>query len=346
MQLAEFDHIEGIASSSQNPGFFGHGDVIRFLKQMREGGRLHHALLFEGPQGTGKATLAFHLAWNILAGEGKGFTLPEVSSTVWRKIGQGAHPGLLHIARGFDIKTRKFHSSITVEDIRRIARFVQQTASDNGWRIVIIDPADDMNHNAANALLKMLEDSPIRILFVLVSHNPGRLLPTIRSRCQPVAFKPLGDVEMRQALFYVAEVGGFDVDGQQAAELIKRAEGSVRQAFLILKAGGLDIVRDVDGILDSAVFPVHGAHRLASALSEHDATVQFDFFLDYLMNLLATGARAKADAGQAAQAEQIARFWQKIQQDSVEALAYNLDRKQFVIVVLQKVHAFQRKIFP
>jgi len=350
MQPVEFDYIEGIPLPSQNPGFFGHEEVIGFLQQMRAGGRLHHALLFEGVQGAGKATLAFHLAWNILANADNDFMQPDVSSPAWSKIGQGAHPGLLHISRGFDISAGKFRSAITVDDIRRITRFLQHTASDNnGWRIVIVDPADDMNRSAANALLKTLEEPPVRTLFILVSHNPGRLLPTIRSRCQPIIFKPLGEAEMRQVLSSVAGSAGFDVNDPQAGELISRSEGSARQAIVILTSGGLEIAGTVDDILASQTFPVSTVHRLASALSGRTATaaVQFDFFLDYLLlGILATNARNKAVSGLPGQAGELAQFWQKIQQDTTKALAYNLDRKQLVIVVLQKVYSFLRKVMP
>lgn len=344
MQPLAFDYIEGIPSSSQNPEFFGHESVVRFLQQIHGEGRLHHALLFEGPQGTGKATLAFHLVWNILADTGKDFVHPDISCPVWSKIGQGTHPGLLHVSRSYDVKTQKFRNAITVEDIRRIARFLQQTASDNGWRIVIIDPADDMNRNAANAVLKTLEEPPVKTLFILISHNPGRLLPTIRSRCHSVAFKPLGDAEMCQALSYVAGPIGFNADNPQAEILINRSEGSVRQAALILTSGGLEIADTVDDILGATVLCVRDSHRLASVLSGRDAAVQFDFFLDYLMGILAKNAHDQAIAGNLVRAGQLSQFWQTLQQNVMEALDYNLDKKQLVIVILQKVYGFLHSV--
>lgn len=336
----EFDHIEGILSASQNSRFFGHAAVTGLLRQMCAEGRLHHALLFEGLQGIGKATLAFHLAWNMLTETGRNFMHPDISSPAWRRIGQGAHPGLLHISRGYDIKTQKFRTAITIEDIRRIARFLQQTAADNGWRIVIVDPADDMNRNAANALLKTLEEPPAKTLFILISHNPGRVLPTIRSRCQPLTFKPLADSDLRQALSLIAAPADFNAEDPQTAELIRRSEGSVRQAVMILASGGLEIAHAVDDIMASPDFSVASAHRLAAALSRRDAAVQFDFFLDYLTHFLGERARKTALAGQAAEAGRISLFWQKIQQENTAAFAYNLDKKQHAIVLLQKIHGF------
>ncbi|RCL04061.1 MAG: DNA polymerase III subunit delta' [Candidatus Tokpelaia sp. JSC189] len=344
IQRLVFNHIEGIPLPSQNFNFFGHDSVVSLLQQMRSESKLHHALLFKGRQGIGKATLAFHLAWNILADTGQNFMHPDSSSPVWSKIRQNAHPGLLYVFRSYDMKAEKFRSAITIEDIRRITRFLQQTASGNGWRIVIIDPADDMNRNAANALLKTLEEPPAKTLFILISHNPGRLPPTIRSRCQPVVFKPLENAEIYQVLSYIAGPIGFDANKPQAEILINCSEGSVRQAILILISDGMKITRTVDDILSASAFPVCDTHRLASVVSARDSAVQFDFFLDYLTGIIAKSAREQAIVGNLAEAEQFSQFWQALQQDMKEVIDYNLDKKQMVIVILQKVYSFLHRI--
>lgn len=338
--VAEYDDIDGIPQPAQNPEFIGHSDVIDFLNQMRTEKRLHHALLFEGPQGVGKATLAFQFAYGIFSGNSIGLEKPDVNSQIWRQIAQGTHPGLLHITRPFDSKTQKFRSAITVEEIRQITHFLQQTASDRGWRIVIIDPADDMNRNAANALLKTLEEPPAKALFILVSHHSGRLLPTIRSRCQPIVFKTLGGDEMCQALSLIAGPIGFDAQApEETAALIKGAQGSVRKAALMLAYGGLEITGMVDKILSQPYWDVSEAYKLATALSARDATVQYSFFTDYVLNLIGNAARHIAVTESAGRANALATFWQALESDMAEAEAYNLDKKQYIIVLLQKIHA-------
>ncbi len=101
-----------------------------------------------------------------------------------RLVASGAHPDLLHLRRPWDDKAKRFRSELTVDEVRRLTPFFGSTASGGGWRVAIVDPADDLNTNAANALLKMLEEPPARGLFLIVSHAPGRLLPTIRSRAR------------------------------------------------------------------------------------------------------------------------------------------------------------------
>ena len=125
---------------------------------------------------------------------------PDTASHIYRLVAQGAHPSLLHLTRPFVEKDKKFKTVITVEEIRRVSRFLSLTAPDGGYRIVLVDPADDMNNSAANALLKNLEEPPPRTLFILVAQSLGRILPTIRSRCQIVRFQPLASATLLSLL--------------------------------------------------------------------------------------------------------------------------------------------------
>ncbi|RCL00393.1 MAG: DNA polymerase III subunit delta' [Candidatus Tokpelaia sp. JSC085] len=339
MQQLEFDQIEGIPLPSQNSVFFGHEVIIHFLQKMRRDNRLHHALLFTGPKGTGKATLAFHLTWNILASTSENFILPDLSSTLWRTISRKAHPDMRHVMRGYDTKAGKFHKTITVEDIRCVANFLQKAPSKGGWRVIIIDSADDMNCHADNALLKMLEEPPDKTLFILIFHKMCRLSPTIQSRCQSIIFKPLGDIQMQQALTVVAGTIGFNAEHLHTSDLLRHSSGSVRRAILILTSGGLEIARIIDKAFFSPVFPVTSVHQLASMLSGRNTTVQFNFFLDYLTGFLAKRACKAVFSRKKRQAILLSHLWQEIQHDTTEVLAYGLDKKQFIIVTLQKVYS-------
>jgi len=336
---AEYDDIEGIIHPAQNPVLFGHEEIIQCLIQMRTGNRLHHALLFEGAQGIGKASLAFHLAWQILADRpADSFAFIDENCPHWRQIALGCHPGLLHISRPFDAKTAKFRNAITVDEMRKVNHFMHHAQANHGWRIVIIDPADDMNRNSANALLKILEEPPHKALFLLISHHKGRLLPTIRSRCQSLHFKPLGRDDLIRALEKVAAPIGFGQDRQEDDQLIEKAQGSVRQAAMLLAYGGVEIAQALDDFLQEDDFNLGLAQQLAGVLSSRDAQVQFDHFTDYLLHQLGERAHHYALTGNVSMAERLALLWQQLSGEIMEALAYNLDKKHFILVLLTKLH--------
>jgi len=124
----------------------------------------------------------------------------SLTSSLFRQIATGAHPSVLHLTRPLNDKTKSFKTVVTVDEIRKVNRFLSMTSHDGSYRIVIVDPADDMNINAANALLKNLEEPPARTLFILIVHAPGSLLPTIRSRCQMVRLAPLAEDELMAVL--------------------------------------------------------------------------------------------------------------------------------------------------
>jgi DNA polymerase-3 subunit delta' len=336
------DSIEGIPEPSASDYLTGHGEVTRFLAQAYREGRMHHALLLEGEQGIGKATLGFHLAGHMLshgdqANAPEDIGTPDFARPLWRQIAGGMHPAVLHINRPFDQKTGKFRTGITVEEIRRITHFLTRTASDHAWRIVIVDPADDMNRNAANALLKTLEEPPARALFVLVSHSSGRLLPTIRSRCQSIQLRPLDEMAMKDALSHVGAHIGLDA-ASVTPTLLERAEGSVRKALLLVAHGGIEISDTVDGILERPAFDLPKAQALASVLTGREAEIQYQLFRDHLMERIAAEARRRAEAGQLREADQWSRFWSDLGREIIDAETYNLDRKQAVVILLEKTH--------
>lgn len=186
---------------------FGHEEAERLLLADFNRDKLPGAYLFSGPKGIGKASMAYRFARFLLAtpmpgtsdgglfGEALPPILPATLSIdpqhpVARRIASRGHMNLLAIERSIDEKTKKLRGEIVVEDVRKIGNFLSKSAAEEGWRIVIIDTADEMNNNAANAILKWLEEPPERALFLLVASQPGALLPTIRSRCRTVTFRP------------------------------------------------------------------------------------------------------------------------------------------------------------
>lgn len=334
------DAIDGVPAPSANSALFGHSAVRSFLAQSYQSGQMHHALLLEGPQGVGKATLAFHLAGHMLKYPAENeaplvLSVPDFTVAPYRQLATGTHLSVLHISRPVDAKTDKFKTAITVDEIRRVTHFLNRTSHDGAWRIVIVDPADDMNRNAANALLKTLEEPPKRTLFILISHSSGRLLPTIRSRCQSIRFEPLEREDLISAL------AAINLDTQalpDADQLVAHADGSVRKAALLLAFGGLEIAEAVDGILGKPVFDVPKAHALATALSGRDAEIQYDLFLDDLLARIAVKARLAAEQSDVSQANRWSLIWQDMQNEAREAAAFNLDRKQTVLIFLGRMH--------
>ncbi|MFD1197239.1 DNA polymerase III subunit delta' [Brucella gallinifaecis] len=336
------DSIDGVPEPSASDYLTGHDEIAAFLAQAYHEGRMHHALLFEGEQGIGKATLAFHLAGHMLA-HGDPVLAPETiqspdfTKPLWRQIAGGMHPAVLHINRPFDQKTGKFKTGIPIEEIRRVTHFLTRTASDGAWRIVIIDPADDMNRNAANALLKTLEEPPARAIFIMISHSSGRLLPTIRSRCQSIQFKPLTDKALSDALIHIGPKIGLDADNITPA-LLFRSEGSVRKALLLVAHGGLEISDTVDSILQGKTFDLPKAQALSNVLNGREAETQYELFRDYLLSRIADEARRYADSGQTREADQWSRYWSELSREITNAETYNLDRKQAVMILLQKTY--------
>ncbi|MBQ0708430.1 MULTISPECIES: DNA polymerase III subunit delta' [unclassified Ochrobactrum] len=344
------DSIEGVPEPSASDYVTGHREIGDFLAQAYREGRMHHALLFEGAQGIGKATLAFHLAGHMLAHGNNGdapehLIVPDFAKPLWRQIAGGMHPAVLHINRPFDQKTGKFKTGIPVEEIRRVTHFLTRTASDHAWRIVIVDPADDMNRNAANALLKTLEEPPARALFILISHSAGRLLPTIRSRCQSIGFKPLDDGSLRDALIHAGRSIGMEPE-TVTQTLLQRSEGSVRKALLLAANGGIEISDTVDSLLEGQNFDLPKAQALAGILNGRESEVQYELFRDHLLGRVAAEARHRAEAGQLHDAERWSHFWSDLVRETVDAETYNLDRRQAVIILLEKTHRAFRSGLP
>ncbi|MFK0165544.1 DNA polymerase III subunit delta' [Rhizobium sp. NPDC090279] len=326
--------LDGAIPPQDNVKLFGHEEAEAFLAQSYRSGKGHHAMLIEGPEGIGKATLAFRFANHVLshpdpASAPESIGDPDPASVVSRQISGGASHNLLHLSRPVDDKTGKVKSAITVDEVRRAGKFFSQTSGTGNWRIVVIDPADDLNRSAANAILKILEEPPKRALFLVLSHAPGRLLPTIRSRCLPLKLAPLGDDALRMALENLGVPAG------KGSELLSTAKGSVSEALKLLNYGGGEIIEAYRQVL-SADGPAarKAMHRLADALSGKDSDTIFGFFLSHIGDDIIERARTAALGGSMGTAERLARLHSETTERLNVSQAYNLDRKQTLIAIL------------
>src|SRR5579885_1857225 len=231
----------------ENPDLVGHEAGEATLLACYRSGRLPHAWLITGPRGIGKATLAFRFARFLLAGgasSGEGLALSP-GHPAFRRVASGGHPDLLVVERGYDPRRRRLRSEIVVADTRAIATFLRLTPAEDGWRVVILDGADAMNRNASNAVLKILEEPPERCVLLLVSENPGRLLPTIRSRCRRLALKPLARAQVEEAIIRLRP----DIGGEDARRAAQLAHGSIGRALELATTGGLALYRDLTMLL-------------------------------------------------------------------------------------------------
>jgi DNA polymerase-3 subunit delta' len=265
------------------------------LAEALAGGRLHHAWLITGPPGIGKATLAFRFARRLLAGStSPGLAVP-VDNKVFARVAAGSHADLLTIKREWNPKTKKINNMIQVDDARQISGFLHLTAAEGGWRVVVIDVADEMNANAANAVLKLLEEPPPRAVVLLVSHAPGRLLPTIRSRCRRLDLGPLDDATMDEILARWLP----NIDETARSKLVTLSDGAPGRALQLAGGQAVALSALVDDVLAGNHAPAQ-AHAVADKLGRDEEA--FSTFMDLLRAGLAAAvrdaARGRADPDQ------------------------------------------------
>nr|WP_048849712.1 DNA polymerase III subunit delta' [Tanticharoenia sakaeratensis] len=288
----------------------GHDAAVHAFRSAWAAGRLHHAWLLHGPEGIGKATLAFRLARIVLGAE-------DMASPEGRRVSAGTHADLLVIRRGFDEKRGRPRAEIVMDDVAPIQQFLRRTAAEAGWRVVLIDGAEYLNRNAANALLKLLEEPPPKAVILMTSAAPGRLLPTIRSRCRRLGLDPLDGSTMRAVL-----TGQGQPDDVIARLIAEGAGAPGRAARLALDSDGA-IADFVSGTLDGTVAPSAILAQSERIARQDDG---FAVFTELLGARLAMSARAAGHAGDVAAAAAQARAFRAIEDLRRETERFNLDK--------------------
>src|SRR6202045_4395169 len=238
MSARQVEPQMAVVHPRENTALAGHREAETALLNAYRSGRIPHAWLIGGAQGIGKATLAYRMARFVLAHRDPLAADVQNAETLWvdpsdpvaRHVAAGAHGGLLTLERSLNDKG-VMRTVITVDETRETISFFGSTAAVEGWRVCIVDTVDELNPNAANALLKILEEPPRQSLFLLVSHAPGRVLPTILSRCRRLTLRPLSTVEVIQA---AAQAANLATDDPALSEAADAAEGSVARALTLL----------------------------------------------------------------------------------------------------------------
>lgn len=273
----------------------GHDIQARMLVAAAASGRMHHGWILAGPKGIGKGGFASALALRLLADaagppvDNDGLAVPE-SHPVRRLIEASAHPDYAQLAPlEKDGVTAR---NISVDQVRGLGRLLHSAPSLSSRRIVVIDAADDLERGAANALLKTLEEPPTDMLFLLVSHAPGRLLPTIRSRCRTLRFDPLEDAAMRQVLRATDET----LSPAEIDALVRAGEGSPGRA---LRYAGLNLAELESALVSISIDGDPGNRQrlaLAKSLALKSARPRYEAFLERAPAFIANAARTRSGA--------------------------------------------------
>jgi DNA polymerase-3 subunit delta' len=323
----------------ETSALFGHRDAETALLNAYRSGRIPHAWLIGGAAGIGKATLAYRMARFVLAHRNplaadvqRAETLHvDPTDPVVRHVSAGAHGGLLTLERSLNDKG-VMRTVITVDETRETISFFGSTAAVEGWRVCIVDTVDELNPNAANALLKILEEPPRQSLFLLVSHAPARVLPTILSRCRKLLLRPLASGDVVRA---AAQAAGLAPDDPALLEAAEAAEGSVARALTLLGGEALKLHQRTAALLANLprVDP-RELHALGDALGGSDR-VALATFIDSVdrwvsERLRADGANANANLPRLAR---LAEVWEKINRAARDTAEYNLERKPLVFSV-------------
>lgn len=339
----QHDTLEGVPEPAENPFLVGHGEAAAMLAAAHRAGKLPHALLFAGPPGIGKATLAFHLAHHLFrhpepARAPETLAAPDPASTPFRLVANAAHPSLLHLTRPPADSGKGFKTVLSVDEVRKVGRLLSLTAHDGGWRVVIVDPADDMNRSAANALLKNLEEPPARTIFILIAHAPGSLLPTIRSRCQVIRFNPLTPGEVLAVLKRL-NMQLPETESERLA-LAEQSAGSPRNGILLTQYGGGEIGEALAKAAREKDIPAW--HKIADAVAGRDNRVHLALFNRQALDMLSAAASAAAEANDLTRANSLADTWQEALNAITETEEYNLDRKQHALTMIERLNAAMR----
>jgi DNA polymerase-3 subunit delta' len=314
----------------------GHEEAEAKLLRAHQSGKLHHAWLITGPRGIGKATLAYRFAKFLLhvpdPGRAREFTglhvAPETKAS--RFVTASAHPDLLVIERSVDTRNKRLKTEIAVDDAREAQNFFALTSGAGGFRIAIVDCADDLNTESANALLKIIEEPPRKSIFLIVCHQPGRLLRTIRSRCLLLPLDALG-LEGTLRVLNALPQEAIDGDSQALQQAAELSRGSAGRALELVGSKGASAYTE---FLKRAKLSPVAAAEIGGKFGGRDAAEDYVIFCELLVDWIAHKAR---EAGLAGKGQALAAAHDEISASLRLADSLNLDRRQTVTDALTRL---------
>ena len=354
----ESDRLDDFPHPRECRSLFGHKMAIASVRDAAAQDQVHHAWIIAGPEGIGKATFAYRLAKYLLAspnereGGNDGLQVQH-ESIANRQVLTLSHPGLMAIRRSYDIKNKRFPTAITVDDVRRLKDFLTHKAAGGNWRVVVVDRADEMNINAANALLKSLEEPPTRTVFLLIVNELGRMLPTIRSRCRLLHLQPLNDDDLIEAAIQsVNDTDGVDVDRNALVQLIPTAMGSVRRLLSLATGDGAAVEKSVTDFYNSIsrAHPWSGWHTTAEKYASAQMQTSYELFLQLMLERMANLIKARVGGSSSAVDQKLANtiipaegvtrwveLWEQLQQERQRVKTLNLDKTQFLLDMMARI---------
>jgi len=349
----ESDRFEDAPHPRESYNCFGHADAERGLLRACVSGHLPQAFIIGGPPGVGKATLAWRFARFLLvnpdpaaaAGEPRAALFVAPDHPVSRQIAALAHPDLVLLRREWNEKDKRFFTEIRVEDVRRAIRMFQQAAGRGGYRICILDCAEDLNPSSANALLKLIEEPSTRSLFLIVAHRPGRMLATLRSRCQKILLKPVAAADIGQCVVALGPPWSAAGEAKLAAA-VARAQGSIHNVLRLLDDRGIELDTNLGRILDDLPrIDWSKAHALADRVTARKNGNDYAMMLSAIDAWLDTRVRLGARTFQGDCARRLAPYalvWEKLAEAARETETFNLDKRPFVLSLFADLAAAAR----
>lgn len=343
--------MENILPQS-NSYLIGHDDALNMFLYAFKSGTIHNSWLISGPEGVGKATFAYKIARFLLASDinkKDEYTSINISENhpVFKLVSSNSHPDLKIIERDFidadkkkiikaikegealdenEIQSLKKSSVIKVDEVRTINEFLGKKSFDNNWRIVIVDCADDMNSNAANALLKVLEEPPAKSIILLISHNPNKLLPTIKSRCAKINLSPLETKDVASLLRrYRPELSEI-----QIKELVKISMGSIGKAINYADNEALLVYKTLESLFFARTeFDVSKALDLANMAAKDENVWQLckELIEGFVSDMFISGEKI----------EELGNAWDKVRNIFYETTSLNMDKRQALIHIINTI---------
>jgi DNA polymerase-3 subunit delta' len=336
----ESDRAEDQPHPREVYDLFGQDAALAAAAQAIRSGRPPQGWLIAGPPGVGKATLAYRIARYLLrygaSAEGPEDLSVTKNDIVSRQVESEAYPGLLVLKRR-EGDRGKLQTVLNVDEVRKLESFFGLTSGAGGWRVVIVDTADDMNDQAANALLKALEEPPKRAIVLVLSHAPGRLLPTIRSRCRRLDLRSLPLPILEEALAKALP----DADARARAALAEVSEGSLGLALRLAGEGGMALAQDAENLL-AARGPLDVPAALSLADRVARASDGIAHFGQFLATAMSQRIRAAVAAGETRPLEREVAIWEGIVASFERADGLHLEPRQTILSTANALNSLQR----